>query len=92
MALVILISVLTTSGYAVSALTTNTKSAESVASISTSNQVLNRVIVESGMSLWTIASEYKPAHVSTRAYVKYLMKINELNTPTIQLGDVILVP
>lgn len=90
--LVILISVIFTGALVVNAFHPADSESKGKDNYKITKQSVNRVIVEPGMSLWTIASQYKPKGVSTRAYINYLMKVNQLESPSIQLGDVILVP
>ncbi|NMO95973.1 LysM peptidoglycan-binding domain-containing protein [Paenibacillus lemnae] len=50
------------------------------------------VIVQSGDSLWNIATNHKPAGMDTREYVKAIAKYNGIQGPDIQYGDVIALP
>lgn len=88
--LIALISIIFTTTYVVHAF--NSSSENQLTPVQSSPQQLEHIIVKPGMSLWTIASDLKPAGVSTREYMAYLMKINGLDSPVIQVGDVISAP
>jgi cell division protein YceG involved in septum cleavage len=91
-ALFILLSIVFTGALVVGAFQPSTAQTKSALNTSVDSQHVNRVLVEQGVTLWTIASKYKPNSVTTREYVNYLMKVNQLDSPNLQLGDVILVP
>lgn len=91
-ALFILLTVVFTGALVVGAFQPTTAQSKAVLSTKIDQQQVDRVIVEQGVTLWTIATKYKPSDVSTRAYVNYLMKVNQLDSPNLQLGDVVLVP
>jgi cell division protein YceG involved in septum cleavage len=91
-ALFILLSVVFTGALVVGAFQPTTAQSKAVLASKIDSQHVDRIIVEQGVTLWTIATQYKPDSVSTRAYVNYLMKVNQLKSPNLQLGDVVLVP
>lgn len=88
--LIALISVIFTTTFVVHAF--NGASEQQLVPAQSSSQQLEHIIVKPGMSLWTIASDLKPAGISTREYMAYLMKINDLESPVLQVGDVISAP
>lgn len=51
-----------------------------------------KVVVHSGDSLWSIASEYKSAQTDTRDYIAEIRSENQLATSEIQAGDVLVIP
>lgn len=50
------------------------------------------VIVQSGDSLWRIASLHKPADMDTRVYIDSIRRTNGLKGPDIQAGEVLSLP
>ncbi|MFF3922384.1 LysM peptidoglycan-binding domain-containing protein [Paenibacillus lactis] len=50
------------------------------------------VIVQSGDSLWKIASVHKPENVDIRVYIDTIRRNNGLKGPDIQAGDVLSLP
>lgn len=50
------------------------------------------VIVQSGDSLWSIASAHKPKNIDTRSFIATISENNNLNGPDIQAGDVLSLP
>ena len=88
--LIALISVIFTTTFVVHAY--NQPTEEQLTPNQLSDQQLDRIIVEPGMTLWTIASDTKPEGISVKKYVAYLMKINDLKSPVLQTGDVLLAP
>lgn len=91
-ALFILLSVVFTGALVVGAFQPTTAQSKADLATTVDSQHVERVLVEQGVTLWTIATTYKPSDVSTREYVNYLMKVNQLESPNLQLGDVVLVP
>lgn len=51
-----------------------------------------KIIVQSGDTLWGIASKHVPEDEDIRHYLDDLMKLNQLESPTIQAGDTLLLP
>lgn len=51
-----------------------------------------QVIVQSGDSLWKIASVHKPENVDIRVYIDTIRRNNGLKGPDIQAGDVLSLP
>ena len=56
-----------------------------------SSKIYESISITDGDTLWTIASEHKPATVSTSEYVKEIKKINSLSTDKIHSGNNLIV-
>ena len=52
----------------------------------------HQVRVQSGDTLWDIASEYGPANADVRQIVHEICSINEITADTLQAGQKIIVP
>jgi len=50
------------------------------------------VVVYSGDTLWSIATEHASSRVDKRKYINKIMKINNLSSATIQEGQVLQLP
>ncbi len=51
-----------------------------------------RVVVERGDSLWSIALEHKPSEMRTVVYIEGIKKASGLSGSSIQAGDVLTLP
>jgi LysM repeat protein len=51
-----------------------------------------KVAVSQGETLWSISLEHKPTAMDTRIYIEAIKKVNQLETATIQTGQVLILP
>jgi len=58
------------------------------------NDVLpgGKVAVSQGETLWSIALEHKPTNMDTRIYIEAIKKVNQFQTTSIQVGQVLALP
>ncbi|MGO4272758.1 LysM peptidoglycan-binding domain-containing protein [Paenibacillus sp. TAF58] len=70
------------------------KNPVSVTSISSSPKavVLDQVVIQSGDTLWVIASTHKKGNENIRSYVDKLKTINHLTKSSLREGQVLLLP
>ncbi|MBU5352180.1 LysM peptidoglycan-binding domain-containing protein [Paenibacillus barcinonensis] len=51
-----------------------------------------KIAVSQGETLWSISLEHKPAAMDTRVYIEAIKKVNQLESTTIQTGQVLILP
>lgn len=51
-----------------------------------------RIVVQSGDSLWLIASQYKPEDISINSYIRQIKRENLLTSSVIEVGQVLYLP
>jgi len=51
-----------------------------------------KVAVSQGETLWSISLEHKPTSMDTRVYIEAIKKVNQLESATIQTGQVLILP
>ncbi|OMF15302.1 hypothetical protein BK131_10500 [Paenibacillus amylolyticus] len=58
------------------------------------NDVLpgGKIAVSQGETLWSISLEHKPMNMDTRIYIEAIKKVNQLQTTSIQVGQVLALP
>ncbi|GAS82355.1 LysM peptidoglycan-binding domain-containing protein [Paenibacillus amylolyticus] len=58
------------------------------------NDVLpgGKIAVSQGETLWSISLEHKPTNMDTRIYIEAIKKVNQLQTTSIQVGQVLALP
>lgn len=58
------------------------------------NNVLpgSKIAVSQGETLWSLSLEHKPENMDTRVYIEAIKKVNQLQTTSIQAGQVLILP
>ncbi|WP_342551468.1 LysM peptidoglycan-binding domain-containing protein [Paenibacillus sp. FSL R7-0652] len=51
-----------------------------------------KIAVSQGETLWSISVEHKPTTMDTRVYIEAIKKVNQLESATIQTGQVLVLP
>ncbi|MGQ8873080.1 LysM peptidoglycan-binding domain-containing protein [Paenibacillus sp. TSA_86.1] len=51
-----------------------------------------KIAVSQGETLWSISLEHKPMTMDTRIYIEAIKKVNQLESTTIQTGQVLTLP
>ncbi|MDT0123338.1 LysM peptidoglycan-binding domain-containing protein [Paenibacillus sp. RRE4] len=51
-----------------------------------------KIAVSQGETLWSISLEHKPTSMDTRVYIEAIKKVNQLESATIQTGQVLILP
>ncbi|WP_434750739.1 LysM peptidoglycan-binding domain-containing protein [Paenibacillus amylolyticus] len=51
-----------------------------------------KIAVSQGETLWSISLEHKPPTMDTRIYIEAIKKVNQLESTTIQTGQVLTLP
>lgn len=59
---------------------------------SSSRDLYNQVEVQSGDTLWAIASEYGPADTDVRKIVSDICRVNDISAESLEAGQKLLVP
>ncbi|WP_442604046.1 LysM peptidoglycan-binding domain-containing protein [Paenibacillus sp. KN14-4R] len=61
--------------------------------IVSANQVAyDRITVNAGETLWSIATEFAPKGVSVRDYMRKIQKVNAMSSTSLQAGQSLLIP
>ncbi|MFS0868382.1 LysM peptidoglycan-binding domain-containing protein [Paenibacillus xylanilyticus] len=51
-----------------------------------------KIAVSQGETLWSISLEHKPENMDTRVYIEAMKKVNQLESTSIQAGQVLILP
>ncbi|MFB8375871.1 LysM peptidoglycan-binding domain-containing protein [Paenibacillus taichungensis] len=51
-----------------------------------------KMAVSQGDTLWSISLEHKPETMDTRVYIEAIKKVNQLQSTSIQVGQVLILP
>ncbi|MCM3133076.1 LysM peptidoglycan-binding domain-containing protein [Paenibacillus polysaccharolyticus] len=51
-----------------------------------------KIVISQGETLWSISLEHKPTAMDTRVYIEAIKKVNQLESATIQTGQVLILP
>ena len=58
---------------------------------SSGDRIYSSILIKDGDTLWSIADEYKPDEVSTKAYIQSLKDINQIKSDMITSGNYLIV-